>query len=57
MNNIFLDTPTALHRLSICEVCEYNKLGLCLQCGCIIKAKIYLKSSECPVKKWKKQND
>lgn len=48
-------------RLSICEICEYNKNGICKLCGCVLKAKTRVdfpidennKSIDgCPLKKW-----
>jgi hypothetical protein len=41
-------------RLEICKSCEYfhQILRMCSQCGCFMPAKILIKSSSCPIKKW-----
>jgi hypothetical protein len=39
-------------RFSICETCPKYKMGLCMECGCIIKFKIMFKNACCPLKKW-----
>jgi hypothetical protein len=39
-------------RLSICNSCENNILGICKVCGCIIKIKVLVKSTSCPKDKW-----
>jgi hypothetical protein len=40
-------------RKAICANCEYWKDNRCLQCGCLLKAKIKLQTESCPVGKWK----
>lgn len=47
-----LDHNKAKERMDICKRCPFNKLGICQQCGCIIRAKIYLKNTVCPIQKW-----
>ena len=51
----------ALKRLKFCNNCEFNKKGICSECGCIIKAKVRVDFPEdengisidgCPHKKW-----
>ena len=44
-------------RLSICELCEHNKLGICSQCGCILHLKTEWKGVKCPIDKWDKVTD
>ena len=39
-------------RRDICSTCQYNKVGMCVQCNCIIFAKTQLKAAKCPVNKW-----
>ena len=50
-----------LMRLEICSECKHNRCGICMKCGCIIKAKVRVdfmldedgKSIEgCPERKW-----
>lgn len=38
-------------RLEICGDCEYNK-GFCKKCGCIIRLKVKVKQTKCPINKW-----
>lgn len=51
----------AIKRLKICNECNFNKNGICEQCGCIIKAKVRVDFPEdengisiegCPERKW-----
>lgn len=35
----FYINNTANKRLEICEECEFSKNGICLKCGCVLKAK------------------
>lgn len=48
------------NRLDICKKCEnfdgsgFNGTGRCRDCGCSLKLKIRMASSECPVGKWTK---
>ena len=44
-------------RLDICNTCEHKKTFFdftekCNLCGCIIKLKLQLDSSKCPINKW-----
>jgi uncharacterized Fe-S cluster-containing protein len=42
-------------RVHTCSSCEFLKKGFihrCSACGCPIKTKVMLKSSECPKSKW-----
>lgn len=44
-------------RLEICKTCEFLKKGFvhtCSACGCAIRTKVALKSSECPKSFWLK---
>ena len=47
-----LASEDAEKRRAICEDCEYQKGGRCLQCGCVLKVKTWLKASSCPVGRW-----
>lgn len=42
----------AAHRLSICKSCDANIAGMCSCCGCVIKAKVKMAKSECPMELW-----
>lgn len=48
-----------LERLNICKSCEHLKkpLGImqCDLCKCVIILKTSIKSSECPIKKWRNE--
>lgn len=60
MISIKASDETIQTRKEICNNCEHKKkmtiaVDLCSQCGCIIAGKIRLKSSECPVGKWSKE--
>ena len=53
----FLNGAVAPHKLTeerraICDECDRNKLGLCAECGCVIKFKTALLASFCPLAKW-----
>lgn len=39
-------------RARICDVCPFKQGKRCTQCGCFIKTKVALLSSECPIGKW-----
>jgi hypothetical protein len=43
-------------RLDTCHSCEHfiSLTSQCKKCGCVMKAKTYLASAECPVGKWGK---
>lgn len=44
--------PLFQDRLSICEKCPKNRAGICVLCGCILKAKTKSLGEECPTGKW-----
>lgn len=46
----------AKERLQICKTCEkYDSITTsCKECGCILLIKTMLRFSECPLKKWGK---
>ena len=47
------DKETATQRFAHCVFCpQLNKLGICRNCGCIMKVKVWLKNAWCPEKKW-----
>lgn len=52
LNGIMASDELAEERRAICGDCEHNKLGLCRECGCVIKFKTALVASFCPVGKW-----
>lgn len=39
-------------RKSICAVCEAQQAGICTACGCVIKFKVRVAKSECPMDLW-----
>jgi hypothetical protein len=40
-------------RLSICDACpEKTVLGVCGNCGCVLKFKVKYVQSSCPLEKW-----
>lgn len=45
---------TIEERLRICQSCDrLNKsLGICRECGCIVKLKTRFQSVNCPLEKW-----
>lgn len=54
----FVQTPTksAAGRLEICKTCPHRTTSIvgdrCLKCGCIIKLKVKIPMSHCPIGKW-----
>lgn len=58
MRSKFASEIERTRRLEICEGCPRYKRGKievlnkCLECGCLIFAKSWLKSAECPLGKW-----
>ena len=44
-------------RMEICNECEFLFAGFCRQCVCLMSVKTKLKSSECPIGKWKAVED
>lgn len=43
-------------RMDICKACPSWKNYRCTECGCQMKVKVALTSSECPLKKWGRHN-
>jgi len=41
-----------LKRLDLCNSCDAAAAGFCTACGCVIKAKVKLAKSECPMGLW-----
>lgn len=39
-------------RLEICKDCPFNFVGMCQQCGCVIRIKVRVKEETCPIGKW-----
>ena len=39
-------------RLSVCDECERNMGGTCLECGCYCIIRSFAVSKHCPVGKW-----
>lgn len=46
---------TVQDRLSYCDPCDHNKLGICKQCGCLIQGKTRLADTSCPMGWWGKE--
>jgi hypothetical protein len=46
-------------RLEICKTCPYydKNLTRCEKCGCFMEFKTLLMDSECPIGKWKAEED
>lgn len=42
----------ALQRRTICEQCDRQDFGVCLECECFLAAKIQVKKEKCPLDKW-----
>ena len=40
------------NRITICNVCDQNKMQMCRMCGCMIPMKTTLKKASCPIGKW-----
>jgi hypothetical protein len=45
-------SSTVEERLSQCDPCEHNKLGICKRCGCVIQGKTRLANQKCPIGLW-----
>lgn len=45
---LFVTKEVREERLAICRSCENHKLGICVLCGCVVKAKVSVASTECP---------
>ena len=39
-------------RQTICEGCEFQRHGICVKCGCVLKVKTWLHAEKCPIDKW-----
>lgn len=39
-------------RLSICHKCDRFSKGICMECGCVMKAKCSLADARCPLNRW-----
>ena len=47
------DEETQKQRIETCKLCAHATLDLiCNKCGCIIKFKVMLSGSSCPINKW-----
>lgn len=55
MANLLASKAVVEERLSHCNDCEHNKLGICKRCGCIIQGKTRLADSWCPIGLWDKE--
>jgi hypothetical protein len=53
-----MELDYAAKRLEICTECPrlFKKTYTCKECGCFMKIKTHLKSAECPIGKWGKEN-
>lgn len=52
LNGIMASSELTEERRVICGDCEHNKLGICTQCGCVIKLKTAILATFCPLAKW-----
>jgi hypothetical protein len=52
LNGIMAPDELAAERRATCDKCDRNKLGLCVECGCVIKLKTALLATFCPLSKW-----
>ena len=52
LNGIMASSELTEERRAICGDCEHNKLGICTQCGCVIKLKTAILATFCPLAKW-----
>lgn len=52
--NFFVEKKEAQFRFNICKMCDEIRKPLfqCNQCGCLLKFKVKIKDTECPLKKW-----
>ena len=50
-------SETTSERLSHCNGCEHNKLGICKKYGCIIQGKTRLAGTWCPIGLWGKEEE
>lgn len=46
-------------RLAMCHACPSfeERMGRCNECGCMMEYKARMKTSECPLNKWKQTQD
>lgn len=56
MEILLHDKEELEHRKQICTNCPNNKLGICVECGCIIEAKIRYFYDTCPLHRWSQPN-
>jgi hypothetical protein len=56
---MFVEKEKAFERLSICNSCPelLKPTWTCKKCGCFMKVKARLSSSECPIGNWGKVNE
>jgi len=54
VNRRFVSDEKKKGRRAICEICpSWNKrLNICRECGCQMRVKTSLSSSQCPLGKW-----
>lgn len=52
-----IESSEVIERLKECLECDFNNLGSCSSCGCVIKAKVYCPHCECPEGFWSKVKD
>jgi len=50
--NYTKDQQKIIDRWRICRSCPDLKVGVCTHCGCIMKLKVKLEDSSCPIGKW-----
>lgn len=43
-------------RMEVCKSCDRYSMGVCLECGCVMKLKTILLNSTCPLHKWSFEN-
>jgi hypothetical protein len=49
------DEEIADLRLAACHKCPSLKMGICSECGCIMKLKVKIAEASCPLGKWEEQ--
>jgi Family of unknown function (DUF6171) len=43
----------AERRMAVCKECDrYSSLGVCVECGCVLKLKVLVATEECPIGRW-----
>jgi len=48
-----VDKKLRKKRYSICKSCvNYFPGGFCKQCNCVLRFKVMIEESKCPIKKW-----